>query len=532
MQENIKKPAHVTKNSIGRLVFAGLSILLELLLMILIITRLNDYAEWISLGTRLFSFILVMVIYCQHKTATMKMSWIILILIFPILGITMYLLVGFSGTTIRMRERFRRIDRRLSYHIPQDQEAMKAAAAFDPSLASLSGYLNKYAGYPLYNSGNITFFPDSWKALEAQKEALRSARSFIFMEYFAIEDAESWIAIEEILKEKIAQGVEVRMFYDDMGSISFLNKDFVRNMQKLGIQCRIFNPIVPLFNLFLNNRDHRKITVVDGRVGFTGGYNLANEYFNITMPYGLWKDAGVRIEGPAVSNLTAMFLEMWNAIKASDEDDASFEKYFPKAESSVLDEPASSEDTGKKTAVPFIQPFGDIPMDSEQVGENTYFSLIESASDYIYFMTPYLILTDEITHALGLAAKRGVDVRIITPGIPDKKLVYSVSRSYYYGLVRNGVRIFEYTPGFSHAKMCVLDDKAAVCGTINLDYRSLYHHFEDAVLYYNTSAVTDMRDDFLKTFPLCKEVTKDYGTNRPIYLRIGQLFLRLFAPLL
>ena len=339
------------------------------------------------------------------------------------------------------------------------------------------------------------------------------------MEYHAIEDKESWGRIQQVLEERVRAGVEVRVFYDDMGSIGFVNMDFVKKLKKSGINCRVFNPVIPVLNFFLNNRDHRKITVIDGKVGYTGGYNLANEYFNVTNPYGRWKDAGIRLEGDAVKSLTVTFLEMWNAIKSKDIDDNSFDKY-------LIDTDYTAKADG------YMQPYADSPLDGEQVGESVYISIINKAERYCWFMTPYLIITDEMAHALSLAAKRGVDVRIITPGIPDKRLVYSVTRSFYHGLVKDGVRIYEWTPGFCHAKVSIADDCMATCGTINLDYRSLYHHFENGCFFAECDTVAEVRADFEKTFTECREVTQKYKDGRGATLRFGQLLMRLFAELL
>ena len=296
------------------------------------------------------------------------------------------------------------------------------------------------------------------------------------MEYFAIEQAEAWNEIQEILVERVAAGVEVRVFYDDIGSIAFINEDFAKKLNALGISCRIFNPCMPGLNFFLNNRDHRKITIVDGVIGFTGGYNMANEYFNMTHPYGYWKDTGIRICGMAVRSLTATFLENWNAVKGNDVDDMDVSRYLDASYQTEI--PVTLEDEPKA----FVQPYADQPMDGEHVGEEVYISLINKAINYCWLVSPYLILTDEMVHAIRLAKKRGVDVRIITPGIPDKRMVYEVTRSYYHCLTKYGVRIYEYTPGFCHAKMCVVDDVVATCGTINFDYRSLYHHFENVCM--------------------------------------------------
>ena len=271
--------------------------------------------------------------------------------------------------------------------------------------------------------------------------------------------------------------------------------------------------------MFLNNRDHRKITVIDGKVGFTGGFNLANEYFIMTQPYGMWKDTGICLEGDAVKSLTLTFLEMWNAVSDKDADDVDVEKYL-------------TPSGYRARQAGFVQPYADIPSVDEQVGEVVYISIINKAEKYCWFITPYLIITDEMTHALTLAAKRGVDVRIITPGIPDKKKVYRETRSFYHNLVKHGVRIYEWTPGFCHAKMSVADDKMATCGTINLDYRSLYHHFENGCFLADCDAVLEIRDDLIRTMGESREVTEQYKEGRSAGLRLGQLILRLFAELL
>ena len=340
-------------------------------------------------------------------------------------------------------------------------------------------------------------------------------------------------------------------------------------MEADGIKARIFNPVLPSLRVFMNNRDHRKITVIDGRVAYTGGYNLANEYFGVTKPYGEWKDAGIRVTGPAVRSFTTVFLEMWNAIHATDEDDKEFDRFFPgltigeqdgekqsareilsEAQASGMSPHSFLEELAQKSitrneaaektmydtlpdAAGFVQPYADSPLDEEQIGENVYLSIANGAADYLYFVTPYLILTDEMSRAITLAAERGVDVRIITPGVPDKKITYQLTRSYYAQLVRKGVRIYEFTPGFCHAKCCVSDDRVATCGTINLDYRSLYHHFEDGCVMYGTHAVLDVRNDLEDVLSRSCEVTEQYSPgHRSATLRMFQCVLRLIAPLM
>ncbi len=507
------------KNGVIRMIFALLSIAVEVFLIILIVISMSRQLVWFSVTFALLGLAIVLYLYGKKESASIKMPWILLILLVPVAGLVFYLLVGQNRGTKKMRKRYEEIDKRLLPLLPENKEVQKGLKKELPYAAGIAHYLKEYSEYPVYQNTDITYFDDARKGLEAQKEALKKAREFIFMEYHAIEDAESWHGIQTILEEKVKEGVEVRVFYDDMGSIGFINTDFVKRLEKVGINARVFNPFAPGLNLFLNNRDHRKITVIDGKVGFTGGYNLANEYFHLTEPFGFWKDTGLKLEGDAVRSLTITFLEMWNAVKENDMDDTDFDRYLKHYE-------YTAADNG------YVLPYADSPMDQIHVGEDVYMSIANCARDYAWYITPYLIITDEMISALSLAARRGVDVRIITPGIPDKKLVYSVTRSYYNALAVNGVRIFEYTPGFCHAKMSVCDDTMATCGTINLDYRSLYHHFENGCFIAGSHVVNEVKRDFEEMFKVSSEVTEYYKSGRGRFLRFGQMLLRLAAPLL
>ena len=465
-------------NGVSRVGIAALGVLLQVLWIVWAALRLTRYYAWVQLAISVLAFLLALRIYGRHTNSATKLSWIIVILTFPIFGVCLYLLFGRSGAVNIMRGRFTRTDTELQPHYatPLDRAAMP----------------------------------------QAQKTDLRKAQHFIFMEYHAIEDSIAWQGIEDILAERAAAGVEVRVFYDDMGSIGFVDTAFAKKLQQRGIQCRVFNPIVPVLNVFMNNRDHRKITVIDGQVGYTGGYNLADEYFNLTHPYGRWKDSGVRLEGDAVRNLTLIFLEMWGTTQ---KEMPAIEPYLP-----------AIRYTAREAAT--VLPYADNPLDDKRVGEDVYLNLINSAQRYVYITTPYLILSDEMQRALVLAAQRGVDVRIITPGIPDKKLIFSVTRSYYARLAAGGVQIYEYTPGFIHAKQFVADDKAAAVGTINLDYRSLYLHFENGCWFCGCQAVQDVREDFEALFPQCENVTPQYSGQRSLALRGVQCVFRLFSPLM
>lgn len=521
------------KNSAGRILLIGIGLAIQLSWIFLLLFRLASYAAWIAQLMTLVALIVALAIYGRQTNSAIKLSWIMLIIAVPFVGLFLYTFYGREGATRGMRKRFEDIDRDLMGTLPKDKSIYIRLKENNVAAANMAHYIYENAGYPMYGNTKVTFYADAADALDAQIRAMEEAKSFIFLEYHAIEHASAFARILRVLREKAAAGVEVRIFYDDVGSFSFISPEFIKEMEADGIQCRVFNPITPIVNIFMNNRDHRKITVVDDRVGFTGGYNLAEEYFNITHPYGHWKDTGVRLEGEAVRSLTFMFLEMWNAVNASDIDDVSYEKYLPlphpalpgKANFVTAAVPVADADEG------LVQPYADSPLDDEHVGENVYLNIVSMAKRYVYFTTPYLIITDEMNKVLRLAARRGVDVRIITPGIPDKKIVYRLTRSYYARLVASGVRIFEYTPGFLHAKECVSDDQVATVGTINLDYRSLYLHFENGVFFYGGHIIDDVRQDFEELFSLSREVTEDYRTMKK-GLHFGEYILRLLSPLL
>ncbi|MCR5100052.1 MAG: cardiolipin synthase [Butyrivibrio sp.] len=507
-----------TRNGVTRAAVTALAFLIQFLWIFFLFRWIGRSYAPIAFAMQVIAIILALVIYGKEMNAAIKMPWLIIIAGFPVFGLSLYLFAGLSGSTQNMRKRFEAIDQILFQAIPQNEEIMNSLREKDSDAYSQAYYISNFTKFPIYTNNRIEYYDSGFKGLKAQLEALKKAEKYIFMEYHAIEDSTAFHEIEEILAEKAANGVEVRIFYDDIGSIGFINLDFTKRMEEKGIQCRCFNPVIPVVNFFFNNRDHRKITVIDGKVGFTGGYNLADEYFGYTEPYGVWKDTGIKIEGEAVKSFTMMFLEMWNAIRATDSDDKDFDYFFP--------------DVEKQPSKGFVAPYADSPLDKEHTGENVYLNIINSATKYVYFITPYLIITGEMDKCLRLAAKKGVDVRIITPGIPDKKLVYRITRSYYGSLVKNGVRIYEYTPGFSHAKMCVCDDKFATCGTINLDYRSLYHHFENGTWMYDTDTVMDIKKDFIELFPQCREVTEEYKLKQKKGVDLIQSTLRLFAPLL
>lgn len=498
-----------------RMIFVALALIAQVIWILLRIKLLNDYSDRISAITTILSVIVLLKLNSKYVNSAMKMPWIMLIMAFPMMGLCMYLLfelLGDPGVSRRLRT--------VRKHLWRDDETaveenLRRLSRQDTIAANQFRYLWNVSGYPVFGNTKVNYYPEAADAFRSMKEDLKKAERFIFLEYFIVQEGESFRELEEILTQKAAEGVEVRLLYDDFGSVATISRTYARQLRQKGIQCHAFNPASPFLNLFMNHRDHRKIAVIDGKVGYTGGYNLADEYFDLVRPYGKWKDTGLRLEGEAVRSLTSIFLELWYLQTRQRE---SADAYL---------------DIRHSVAAPgVLQPFADNPLEEERIAEDIYMNLINQANHSLYIITPYLIITDEMTHALGLAAKRGVDVRIITPGVPDKKTVYAVTRSYYPGLLRQGVRIFEYSPGFCHAKQCLCDGKIAVVGTSNLDYRSLYHHFENNVLLYDMDAVEDIGKDFEALFPQCREVTSLYCSSRSHVMRIWQYILRLFAPLM
>ena len=442
-----------------------------------------------------------------------KIIWLIPILVFPVFGGLLYLVFGNKKPAKKLQEAYRK----------QDQ-AVKPYRYFNEVHKTIGdevvrGQVNYIVDeqFPVYKNSEVKYYSLGDNAFPDLLDELKKAKYFISMLYFIVEEGEMFNQVLEILKQKVKEGVEVRFMYDDMGSLTMLPYHYYKKLEEYGIKCIAFNHVVPLLSIVMNNRDHRKITVIDGNVGFNGGFNLADEYINAKVKYGHWKDTGVMIKGEAVWNLTLMFLTTWNASLNQTEE---YDRYHPRHYPLPDIKPSG-----------YILPYGDSPLDDKPVGKNVYLNIINQAQRYLYIYTPYLIINDELKNALCLAVLRGVDVRIVTPGIPDKKTVFKVTRSYYEPLVLGGVKIYEYTPGFMHGKNFVCDDKIATVGTINLDYRSLYLHFECGVYMYDVAAIKDIKEDFLNTIELSKEITYD-DVVRGRFRGWFEAILRLFAPLL
>ncbi|MCI8549401.1 MAG: cardiolipin synthase [Lachnospiraceae bacterium] len=500
----------------NRILFTGLLLIIQAVWMVVFLLKLVSYSVWINAGFTVLSVFITLFLIGKEENSAYKIAWIILILCLPLFGGLLYIFFGNKNPSKNMKRRLQNTHRKMAKEFRGAGRAIEELRSLDERAAGVSAYLKNASDYSLHKDTDTRYYPLGELMFQDMLEDLERAEYYIFMEYFIIEEGCMWDRILEILERKVSQGVDVRLIYDDMGCVTLLPKGYDKRLERKGIRCMAFNPVIPFFAMVMNHRDHRKITVIDGHTAYTGGVNLADEYINVKKRFGHWKDSGIRLEGEGVWNFTLMFLEMWNSYR---KEDGSMEQFKPR-----IHHPEPFFGRG------YVQPFGDTPLDNETVAENVYIEILNQARNYCYIFTPYLIVDDEMKLALSLAAKRGVDVRIVTPGIPDKPLVFRLTRSNYAPLLKAGVKIYEYTPGFIHAKSYVCDDEFAVVGTINMDYRSLYLHFECGTFLYRADAVADLKLDAIQTI----------GQSRPISLKncrtglFGGLLdsvLRILAPL-
>lgn len=510
----------IYKLTMNRVIVVGLCLVLQVFWLVMAIWKLNKYYFYFSSILGVLGIAAVFFIISKRENPAYKLAWTVVILAVPVFGVILYLICGRSRVTRGMRRKFDAVYATFRPYKEQDKRTREELKSQSESTERISRYIAKHSSYPVFQNTETEYFPIGEDNFRVLLEELKKAKRFIFMEYFIVQSGIMWDSILEVLEQKVKEGVEVRFIYDDMGCVALLPFGYYKQLERKGIKCRAFNPFVPFLSIVMNNRDHRKITVIDGHTGFTGGINLADEYININSKYGHWKDTGIMLKGEAVKTLTIMFLEMWNGIK---KEDVSYDRYL---NSEFYKEEPAIKGEG------FVQPYCDTPLDHECVGESVYLNIINRAVHYIYIYTPYLIVDNEMMTALCLAAKSGVDVRIVTPHIPDKKLVFLLTQSNYSQLIDAGVHIFEYTPGFVHAKCFLCDGEIGTVGTINLDYRSLYLHFECGVFMYRTRAVEQLKQDFQQIFPICTEITKEFCDTRPWFVKFKQILLRLFAPLL
>ena len=462
----------------------------------------------------------VMVLYLLNSKMdnSAKITWMVVIALFPVVGVPLFFYVKSNFGHNILRKRLLELEDVLRTQLPQNESVVRKLEASEPGAASLATYLyGRGGGFPVYENTAMTYFPSGEAKFEELLRQLETAEKYIFVEYFIIDEGLFWGRVLEVLARKAAAGVDVRVMYDGTCEFSTLPRDYPKRLEKLGIRCKVFSPVMPFVSTHYNYRDHRKILVIDGRVGFTGGVNLADEYINHVEKYGRWKDAAIMLKGEGVRSLTALFLQQWSILRE------------PELEQ-FLNEPIPVPENAKG----FVTPYGDCPLDGERVGEMVYIDLLNRAQKYVHIMTPYLILDGEMELALRFAAERGVDVHLILPGVPDKKFAYSLAKTHYAALLKSGVKISEWTPGFVHAKVFVVDGKEAVVGTINLDYRSLYHHFENAVWMVDTACIPDIERDFQTTLEQCRTVEptrESIWKNHPLLHAMG-VVLKAIAPLM
>lgn len=496
-----------------RRVFVIGLLLLQLALIVMMFLRAGTVFSLFAPLMSFISYIAAIYILGTEDKPAYKLTWAVLILAFPFFGGMFYLMLRLQGRTKKFENAFSETEEKTMPYLKRNENIEERLKSFDINNYQTAKYLFSHKGFPVYENTSVRYFESGEKKFESLIAELKKAKKFIFLEYFIISKGFMWDTILEVLEDKVSKGVEVRVIFDDIGCFMLLPKNYHKTLEGKGIKCVLFNPFSPVLSTRQNNRDHRKIAVIDGKTAFTGGVNLGDEYINLVERYGHWKDTAIMIKGEAVFSFTLMFLQMWNVLRPEDND---FFKY-----KTDYKEPCDG----------FIQPYCDRPRDEDNVGEHVYMSIINRACKYLYITTPYLILENSMSYALCEAAKSGVDVKIITPHIPDKAYVHMTTRSYYSELINAGVKIYEYKKGFIHSKTFLSDDKIGTIGTINADYRSLYLHFECGVLIHASSVLEDMKNDFERTLSQCIEITpEDIKGN--IFTRTIQRLLRLFAPLM
>lgn len=514
----------------SRAFIPAMLIILQVVWFFLVYGHLFNGYKYVRMMVSLLAFIYTVYVLNSNKTEReYETIWILAILLFPFFGVPFYMICGNQRQGRKYAKRVEDAKIKYSAFHNQDMNVLDEIYKNDSRLHSTCNYIVKSQRYPVHKNTQVTYLSCGEEQYEGLLNAIRNAEHYIFMEYFMIERRTVWNSILAALKQKAEEGVEVRILYDDLGCITWLPKRYDRYLNSLhkNIHCKKFNRLKPLFTMLTNNRDHRKMTIIDGYIAYTGGINLADRYININSPFGKWKDAGVRLEGEPVQNLTIMYLEMWESMKIgrssrkieTPEEMKRISSYLPHHHHDAM-----FVNDG------FVQPFRDEPFDDIPLSENAYLELINQSEKCLYVFTPYLVPSTAMIDALKLAAGRGVDVRIVPPHIPDKKLIFRITRSNYKKLMVAGVKIYEYTPGFIHSKCMLSDNDKAIVGTVNLDHRSLFLHFEDAVLLYKCEAVAELRKDMIKTFKESHLQTEE-DIRRNIFGKLFDSLLILFAPM-
>lgn len=513
----------------GRTFIMSALIILQILFVVALVDTLNRYGPYMYMFSMAVTVISVLHIFNSDSDPSVKLSWLLFVAVGSPFGALFYVYVRSDVGHRRLKKQISRILKYTSQAQPDMSLTMKAIEDCRPERSAFAHYMNDTCGYHPYPVTNLKYYPLGDDFLPDFLEDLSSARHFIFLEYFIVSEGQMWGKILYILSQKVKEGVEVRLMYDGTNEFTNLPHNYPVMLEKLGIACRIFDPVRPFVSTEYNYRDHRKIAVIDGKTAYTGGLNLADEYINATHPYGHWKDVAIRSYGDGVATFTRLFLESWNyqANKPMPEEN----RYI---EASALYGLLRTE--GDRIVEDgFVIPYADNPLDGERMGEQVYLDILQTASDYVYIMTPYLILDETMVNALTYAAKRGIDVRIILPHIPDKRYAFALAKTHYRELLEAGVKIYEYTPGFVHAKVFVSDGRRATVGSINLDYRSLYHHFEVGLYVDGNRVIGDILEDFQKTLDKCQQIsledTRAGGFRNRFDRALGAVF-KLLAPML
>ncbi|MBO5291813.1 MAG: cardiolipin synthase [Lachnospiraceae bacterium] len=514
----------------SRIMVIALLLILQIGILFAGFEWLGQYMSYVMGGFTTLSVLLVIYIINKEDDPAYKLVWMIPVCGIPVFGALLYLFVELNLGGWSLRKRLQTVLMESVPYLQTPEEVKEDMREEEPGFSNLAAYLQKNCGYSAFENTDVMYFPlgeDKYRQLLVD---LKTAKHFIFLEYFIIEKGKMWDSILEVLKQKASEGVEIRLMYDGMCSLVNLPRRYPQELTAQGIQTRVFAPIRPMLSTAQNNRDHRKIVSIDGRIAYTGGVNLADEYINEKARFGHWKDTAVRLEGDGAQGLTMMFLQNWNMMSLKS---GSYEPYMLRSvDGTCRVDAAECVSKTEKEKKGFVIPFGDAPGDKEAVGENVYMDMLYTAKRYVHITTPYLIIDGEMERALIYAAKRGVDVRIILPHIPDKKYAFYIARTYYPLLLNAGVKLYEYEPGFIHAKSFVSDDEKAVVGTINLDYRSLYLHFECGVYMYHNPVVEDIERDYQETLAKCIPVDMEYYKRINGLSKLAGRVLRLFAPLM
>ena len=519
-----RKPSHF-RFIVAALVFLiGTIVLVGLFFVLILIESIGRYFYIPILTIILIDIICGLFIANSQSQVDFKVSWLAILLCLPLIGAILYLLYAQKITTKGKRALRRNvINKKIKEGRTDSTEILNELKVKNNDAYVIANKIYKQSYFSLYKNTSFEYYPMGEQGFPVMIEELKKAKKFIFFEYFIIESGKFFDEIYSILIQKAKEGIDVRMIYDDFGSVAKINSYFYKDAEKNGIKCFPFNRLRPMVDIRQNSRDHKKILVIDGVVGFSGGCNIADEYINKVVRFGVWKDNIFMLKGEAVNGLTTMFLSTWFINKKHGSNENPKDYFFDKMKD-VRNDVVPSFDG-------YFQPFQEVPFDGENVLRDAFLQIITSSRKYCYISTPYLIPDSEILTALETAAKSGVDVRIVTPGIPDKKIVYSITRSYYANLLLSGVKIYEYTPGFNHAKIIVSDDTVSITGTGNLDFRSFYLHFEDSVLICLSPKIKDIRNDLLGMMNDGKIVKVEEYLNIPLHKKIIWALLRILAPL-